>query len=271
MREEYDRAEPLIQEALALLAGFGHRGDLPTAWLKLSRVDRARGEYASAAAHIDDALAMARSTEDKPSIASALVALGDITRLQGDYDRAVKLLREGSTLFHQMGAHVGVIEGLDQFAAVAIATGDMRQAARLLGAADALLEWIGTSRPAGAPSRDYENNVRASRDALGDDAFTATWSEGRALTADAAVAEALAFAPDLNPMPVMPVRETHGLTARELDVLRLLASGHSNGQIGEELFISHRTVTTHLTAIFTKLKVSSRSAAAVYAIRHELA
>ncbi|HEV2066716.1 MAG TPA: tetratricopeptide repeat protein, partial [Thermomicrobiales bacterium] len=271
MQEEHERAEPLIQEAFGLLAGLGHRSDLSAAKMLLAQIDRARGDYAAAIAHLEDALVTVRSIDDKVKIAPALLALGDIARLQGDVAGATQQFREGIALSQQIGNRAAVVEGLDGVAGVAVATGAMHQAARLLAAADALLERIRTSRPAGARSRDYENHVRAAREAMDNDAFTATQSEGRALTTDAAVAEALAFAPDPNPMPVMPVREAHGLTARERDVLRLLASGHSNEQIGEELFISHRTVTTHLTAIFTKLKVSSRSAAAVYAIRHELA
>jgi DNA-binding CsgD family transcriptional regulator len=56
-----------------------------------------------------------------------------------------------------------------------------------------------------------------------------------------------------------------GLTERELDVLRLLASGATNRAIGEELFISERTVASHVSHIFTKLGVGSRSAATAYA------
>ena len=56
-----------------------------------------------------------------------------------------------------------------------------------------------------------------------------------------------------------------GLTQRELDVLRLLASGRTNRVIGEELFISEKTVASHVSHIFTKLGVGSRAAAIAYA------
>jgi DNA-binding NarL/FixJ family response regulator len=61
-----------------------------------------------------------------------------------------------------------------------------------------------------------------------------------------------------------------GLTRRECDVLALVADGRSNRQIGEALFISDRTVARHLTNIFTKIDVSSRTQAARYAIDHGL-
>ena len=59
-----------------------------------------------------------------------------------------------------------------------------------------------------------------------------------------------------------------GLTARECEVLALVAEGRSNRQIGEVLFISDRTVARHLTNIFHKIDVESRTQAARYAIDH---
>jgi DNA-binding NarL/FixJ family response regulator len=61
-----------------------------------------------------------------------------------------------------------------------------------------------------------------------------------------------------------------GFTPRELDVLRLVADGRSDREIGESLFISHRTVATHVASILAKLDLPSRTAAAAYAIRHGL-
>jgi DNA-binding CsgD family transcriptional regulator len=63
---------------------------------------------------------------------------------------------------------------------------------------------------------------------------------------------------------------SHGLTPRELDVLRLVASGRSNKQIAAELVISEHTVARHLQNIFAKLDVSSRTAAASFAFEHQL-
>ena len=62
-------------------------------------------------------------------------------------------------------------------------------------------------------------------------------------------------------------RPSHGLTPRELDVVRLIVEGRSDRAIGEALFISHRTVMRHVTAILTKFDVPSRAAAAARAIR----
>jgi DNA-binding NarL/FixJ family response regulator len=61
-----------------------------------------------------------------------------------------------------------------------------------------------------------------------------------------------------------------GLTAREIEVLRLLATGKTNRAIATDLVISEKTVARHVSNIFTKLGVSSRSAATAYAYEHEL-
>jgi DNA-binding NarL/FixJ family response regulator len=85
-----------------------------------------------------------------------------------------------------------------------------------------------------------------------------------ALGATPALAEIDAFdAPEAS-------RDTHGLTARELEVLRLIAGGHTNKAIAAELVLSERTVERHVSNIFAKLGVSTRAAATAFAYEHEL-
>jgi DNA-binding NarL/FixJ family response regulator len=80
------------------------------------------------------------------------------------------------------------------------------------------------------------------------------------------LARSLAMAPVPSPED-LPA----GLTAREIDVLRLLAEGHSNRAIGDRLFVSDRTVENHVRHILDKLHLDSRTAAAAWAVRHDLA
>jgi DNA-binding NarL/FixJ family response regulator len=65
-----------------------------------------------------------------------------------------------------------------------------------------------------------------------------------------------------------PITYPDDLTAREVEVLRLVALGLTNEQVAEQLVISPRTVNSHLTSIYSKIRVSSRSAATRYAIEH---
>ncbi|MDZ7801804.1 MAG: LuxR C-terminal-related transcriptional regulator [Trueperaceae bacterium] len=62
----------------------------------------------------------------------------------------------------------------------------------------------------------------------------------------------------------------HGLTARELEVLRLVAAGHSNKRIAGQLDLSVRTIERHLANVFAKLDVGSRSEATAYSFEHGL-
>jgi DNA-binding NarL/FixJ family response regulator len=66
------------------------------------------------------------------------------------------------------------------------------------------------------------------------------------------------------------VADDHGLTARELEVLRRVAAGATNKTIAAELVLSERTVDRHVSNIFAKLRVTSRAAATAYAYEHRL-
>jgi DNA-binding NarL/FixJ family response regulator len=76
--------------------------------------------------------------------------------------------------------------------------------------------------------------------------------------------------PEPPPAVKSPGTYPAGLTAREVEVLRLVAQGLTDAQIAERLIVSYRTVTTHMSSIYNKLGVSSRAAATRFAIEHQL-
>jgi len=90
---------------------------------------------------------------------------------------------------------------------------------------------------------------------LGRVALSATTPEGQPATTTAQT------------LPTYPA----GLTAREVEVLRLVAQGLSDAQVAAQLVISPRTVNSHLTSIYNKLGVDSRTAASRFAVEHQLA
>ncbi len=91
-------------------------------------------------------------------------------------------------------------------------------------------------------------------------------------SADLAAEIGAALALTRNELPeVVPAQSSLGLTRREREVLQMMASGKSNQEIADTLFVSLGTVKVHVTRILAKLGVKSRSAAADYAHRHELA
>jgi DNA-binding CsgD family transcriptional regulator len=91
------------------------------------------------------------------------------------------------------------------------------------------------------------------------------WSDGRATEMERAVEHAVEPREPSGP-PAHPA----GLSAREVEVLRLVASGMTSAQVARELFISPNTVNRHLGSIYGKLGVSSRAAAARFASEHNL-
>jgi len=102
--------------------------------------------------------------------------------------------------------------------------------------------------------------------ALGDE-------EAAAMELDAArdVFARLGAATDLTRLDrvAKPAARTHGLTPRELEVLRLLAAGKTNRAIAGELVLADKTVDRHVSNLFTKLGVSSRAAATAYAYAYQ--
>jgi DNA-binding NarL/FixJ family response regulator len=124
----------------------------------------------------------------------------------------------------------------------------------------------------------YEHAVTAARVQLGSEIFTSAWAEGRTMTPEQALAvrgsmtmPTMAQAePSTVPHATKGATYPDGLTTREVEVLRLVAQGLTDAQVAEQLVISPRTVNWHLTSIYSKIGVSSRSAATRYAIEHHL-
>ncbi len=124
-----------------------------------------------------------------------------------------------------------------------------------------------------AERANFERVVESVRARLGEKAFAATWAEGRTMTPEQALAT-----PERAPVTRQHAVVDHSiaptfpdeLTAREVEILQLLARGWSDAQIGERLVISPRTVSSHLTSIYRKLQVNTRGAATRYAIEKKL-
>jgi DNA-binding CsgD family transcriptional regulator len=154
------------------------------------------------------------------------------------------------------------------------ARGDPEWGARLYGAMDAVLEATGGNLPITAlPS--FEQAQAAIRAALGEAEFETARAAGRALPLPEVLAEAERGAtPAFRPVKGERAGRSgtpFGLTARELEVLRLVASGRTNREIAMALFVTPRTAATHVTHILGKLGVESRVEAAAWAIRYGLA
>jgi DNA-binding CsgD family transcriptional regulator len=143
------------------------------------------------------------------------------------------------------------------------ATGRHREAARLFGAADALRQRVGAVRFK-IYDAEHESAVASFRNALGDGDFERAWAEGAELSTD----EAIAYAQRGRGERKRPTSGWASLTPTERDVVRLVSDGLANKDIATRLFVSPRTVQTHLTHVYTKLGLTSRVQLVQEAARH---
>jgi non-specific serine/threonine protein kinase len=258
-----ERAVLLLEESFARFRDQGERFQAARVQAVQATAALAQGDHARAAAYLEPALAVFRDRQDGRLIADALEGLGLVALARGDEQGARCALVESLALSAELGDKSGIACCLMDLAGVAGLAGQAAQAARLLGASAALRHDLGR-RFQPHEQVAHDRIEAAARSALGTARFAAEWERGAALPLADAIAEATAVHPSPSGSPV-------GLTHRELHVLRLLADGKSDPEIAAALFISRRTAATHVAAVFRKLGVTSRAAAAAYAVRHGLA
>lgn len=214
--------------------------------------------------HCQRGLELYRDLGHLVGIARALHGIGYIAYKRGELAKALDYVQEALRQRIDLREIWGINANLEDIADIAAHSGQAVVAARLYGAAEAQRAFYGTAL--GLRYREeYEAEVAVARHALTADTFAAAWAAGRAMTLDEAIADALAVS--LPSLARTVPENDFGLSPRQLDVLRLLAQGHSDRQIASELTISPRTVNHHVKAILTKLNVDNRTAATILAVR----
>ncbi|WP_155770075.1 LuxR family transcriptional regulator [Mycobacterium asiaticum] len=153
----------------------------------------------------------------------------------------------------ETGAQLGLPDVFDGLAALAAQAASHTEAARLLGAAEGIRQRTGEVRYA-IHQADYDASIAAVRDAMGQHDFDVALREGAALS----ISEAIAYAQRGRGERKRPSAGWASLTPAEHDVVRLVSEGLANKEIATKLFISPRTVETHLTHVYTKLGLASR-------------
>jgi predicted ATPase/transcriptional regulator with XRE-family HTH domain len=190
-RGDDQRAIRLFQESLSMMHQLRDRRDVPDALAGLGRAAQRQGDLARAVALYTEGLALARETGDQQGRAQALFYLADAAWQRGDADESLVLMKQSLTLYHATGDLLYSAAGIEAVAVLAEAEGRAERAARLLGAADGMLEGMEAAVPR---YHRWEHDAAAirAREALGAAGFAAAWEAGRALPPERAVAEALA-------------------------------------------------------------------------------
>ena len=322
---EQAEAEALLGQGLAAARAAGEAHVSALAVSRLGELARQRGDPDRAEALLGAALGQWRAVGKAALIASVLQSLGDVAAGQGHAGRAADRYAEAAILARTIGFTAALrwcenglgllalargdhreaaghfaaalplgaartdspfgIESLTHLAALAVASGHLEPAARLLGAAAASNEAMGVGHWP-AIRAEALHAASAAEAALGPEAFAVAWDAGRALGLEAALREALALAEELAAIPApvarpdfvvsAPLRppgadRPSSLSAREQEVLRLIAAGRSNAEIAEALSITPRTASTHASHMLDKLGLSSRAELIAFAHRAGLA
>jgi len=282
-RGDYAQATALLEENLALSSEAGNKTALSWALAGLAELARLQGDNARARALCAEGLALARDTGDRYATSRLLYIQGNIAQAQEEHERAVSSYREGLSLAATIDASEIAGHCLLGLAREALSAGNFQQATSLFAAATRRLTL--TRQLAPVDQKVYELDLAELRVRLDSAAFTAAWAEGETMTLQQALAfsdvqhqeqvsssmpHSIAERPAPGNRQPRTSRYPDGLTAREVEVLRLVAQGWTDAQIAEELVISARTVNAHLSSIYRKIRVSSRHAATHYALTQQL-
>jgi len=193
----------------------------------------------------------------------ALTTRARVAIAQGEPEQAERDAHDALAIAASVQAYLGISDTLECLAALAGEAASHREAARLFGAAHGLRQGMGIARFK-VWDRDYEASVAAVRNAMGNQDFDTAWAEGAALSID----EAIAYAQRGRGERKRPASGWASLTPTERDVVRLVSDGLGNNDIATRLFVSPRTVQTHLTHVYAKLGLTSRVQLAQEAALH---
>ena len=255
MEGQADRACLIYEETV--------RGALPVAsWLFVlfhgaigpAEWHRAAGRLDDARELLDVAIGSASDAGNAIALASSLLTRAKVARDLGDRSNAEADCHRALETFHTASARLETIAILELLGGLAGELESWREAARLLAAGDTARANLGAVRPL-LDQRAFDDGVARVRDALDPAEFDAAWAEGEAMSLD----DAVAYATRGRGERKRPSTGWESLTPTELDVVRLVAAGATNRDVGEQLFIATNTVKAHLSHVFHKLGVSSRT------------
>ena len=235
---------------------------LPDILASLACMAAIGGDEVAAAATVAEARAALGGRHQAITTATLCYAEGIMAWHRGELADAERLVREATVLWHRCCDRMDTCDGIELLGALAAARERYSDAARLLAAADAarrpllyLTPGFTTNRAAAARAASEARHV------LGEDRFTQAWEEGQGLTLDAAVA----YAARKGGGRKRPAAGWASLTPAELEVVRLVSEGLRNDAIARRLFIAPGTVKVHLSHIFGKLGITTRTELAAQA------
>ncbi len=268
-----ERSESVSWEAADLLRETNEIGWLVSIRGHLAILAHRRGDHEAAERLAAEGLALARSIDFTWGIAMCLSRQGRFASDAGDFQKAADLFQQSLALWHRNGDRWRVTRALGDIADMAAMLQHPERAARLLGASEMLNEPLAGSMEF-ADSSGWRRAYSNAQAELEPDTFQQLWNEGRMLSWDEALEEALQpltpATTDNEESSAQDSVDESPLSPRETEVLQLLVDGRTDREIAEALFISPRTAQGHVANIFNKLGVNSRTAAVAAALQNDL-
>ncbi|MGA2461184.1 MAG: tetratricopeptide repeat protein [Candidatus Bathyarchaeia archaeon] len=191
VKGDYDAARSLFGEALALCRELGDRTSSAFCLSNLGAIDLKKGDYGSARTRYEESLTLFREQGNKRLVPFPLLGLGRLAVRRGEYASAFSILTETMAMLQEMGMKEEIAECLEEFAGLASKQGQAERAARIFGAAEALREKVNANL---APAERTENErtyITPARSALGETKFAEAWAEGRSMTMEESITQAL--------------------------------------------------------------------------------
>jgi predicted ATPase/DNA-binding CsgD family transcriptional regulator/DNA-binding XRE family transcriptional regulator len=276
VQDQLAEAQELLTESLKNARALNDKRDAAYSLVVLGYGAILQGEVALAQARLEESLALLNDLGDQRGRAWALYGVGWVALTLGQASEAQTQMEKSLVLLREVGQPWFLTLCLEGLGCALTLQGQHIWSARLWGYAEVRRELLGAIRPPAA-ERLQVPLVTAARTQLGETDFAAAWAEGRSITL-----EEVLTARNLSLLEAgLPAQQARigvraraaypaGLTPREVEVLQWVAAGLTDQEVADKLFLSPRTVNTHLTSIFNKLQVSSRSAATRYAVEHHL-
>jgi len=263
--------DSLLAEAGALFKEIGDTWGIAECSQLLGRLALHQRDAVAAYTLLEQSLMRFREIGNQRGIARSLSQMGEVAVMRQDWARARLLYTESLTQAQEVGDQFQIAACLEGVAG-AVATGEaslanVLWAAQLWGTAEGLQETMGAPLPPVERAASQER-ITTARSFIGKRIFSAYWAQGRTMTPEQALAaqgKAAILSQRPAESPAISFKSAGanlpGLSAREVEVLHWVALGLTDAQVAEQLVISPRTVTSHLSSIYNKLGVTSRAAA----------
>lgn len=259
-------ARQCFEQSLAQQIPLGERSGEAFARESLALVLMAMGDLEGARVHLEASLKIRQDLDDPRGIGASLGGLGELALRQGDLGQAEHLLWQSVSQRQKAGAVAGINTSLDTLGWLYAAKGEWTKSLHMIGAAEALRQRQGVFLWPIYEEETAKRLAPAYR-ALGQAAAAEEFAAGGRLSLEELLQMAKA-ATGTQPPPTPAMPNHPALTQREQEIIRLLAQGMTAREIGQQLYLSPRTVEKHEENARNKLGVPNRAALVAWVAQH---